>query len=139
MSSTPPSADAQGYLENLMRAGQDAMKQFDDVLISTMGVSRKASSANQSFPFALVADLQREYFKQLWQFWNAVFLRSFADGAHSEVALAKGAGGLSKASKAQAQQVRTISRERVAGKRIGALPPDDMAKVEAALRLHLSL
>ena len=56
-----------------------------------------------------------------------------------EVALAKGAGGLSKASKAQAQQVRTISRERIVGKRIGALPPNDMAKVEAALRLHLSL
>ncbi len=56
-----------------------------------------------------------------------------------EVALTKGAGGLSEASKAQAQQVRTISRERIFGKRIGALPLDEMAKVNAALRLHLSL
>jgi mRNA interferase MazF len=56
-----------------------------------------------------------------------------------EVALAKGAGGLSKPSKVQAQQVRTIARERISGKRIGALTADDMAKVNAALRLHLSL
>ena len=28
MTSTPPPVDAQEYLENLMRAGQDAMKQF---------------------------------------------------------------------------------------------------------------
>jgi len=56
-----------------------------------------------------------------------------------EVALAEAAGGLSKQSKAQAQQVRTISRERIIGKRIGALSLREMAKVDAALRLHLSL
>ena len=56
-----------------------------------------------------------------------------------EVALAKGAGGLSKASKAQAQQIRTISRERVSGKRIGALDEGTMDKIDAALRLHLAL
>jgi polyhydroxyalkanoate synthase subunit PhaC len=32
MTSTPPPVDAQEYLENLMRAGQDAMKQFDDAV-----------------------------------------------------------------------------------------------------------
>jgi mRNA interferase MazF len=56
-----------------------------------------------------------------------------------EVALRKGAAGLPKASKALAQQVRTISRERIAGKRLGALSLEDMARVDAALRLHLSL
>jgi len=56
-----------------------------------------------------------------------------------EIALAEGTGGLSKTSKAQAQQVRTIARERILGRRIGALPFDDMAKVDAALRLHLAL
>jgi polyhydroxyalkanoate synthase len=92
MNSMPPSADALGYLENLMRAGQDAIKQFDSALISTMGVSGKAPTTpgNPLFPFTLAADLQRESFKQLWQFWNAVFLKSFAGGAHSGVALAQG-------------------------------------------------
>lgn len=55
-----------------------------------------------------------------------------------EVPLPKAAGGLSKPSKAQAQQIRTISRERISGKRIGALDEGAMAKVDAALRLHLA-
>jgi hypothetical protein len=38
MASMPTSVDAQGYLESLMRAGQDAMKQFDDALVSAAGV-----------------------------------------------------------------------------------------------------
>ena len=56
-----------------------------------------------------------------------------------EVALAKGVGGLGKASKVQAQQIRTISRERIAGRRIGALDPQTMMRVDAAMRLHLAL
>ena len=84
MTSTPPPVDTQEYLENLMRAGQDAMKQFDDALVSAAGVGTKGSlsSGRLLFPFALIADLQREYFKQLFQ--------TFAGGAHSSVALARG-------------------------------------------------
>ena len=91
MTSTPPPADAQEYLENLMRAGQDAMKQFDDALVLAAGVSSKdsLSSGRLFFPFALIVDLQREYFKQLWQFWNSAFLQTFAGGEHSSLALAR--------------------------------------------------
>jgi len=92
MTSLRPSDDAQGYLESLMRAGQDAMKQFDDTLVSVAGVGTKdhGTSSGQFFPFSLFADLQREYFRQLWRFWNSVFLQNFAGGAHSDVALARG-------------------------------------------------
>jgi polyhydroxyalkanoate synthase len=92
MTSPRPSDDAQGYLESLMRAGQDAMKQFDDTLVSVAGVGTKdhGTSSGQFFPFSLFADLQREYFRQLWRFWNSVFLQNFAGGAHSDVALARG-------------------------------------------------
>src|SRR4051812_45222674 len=92
MNSIPPSADAQGYIENLMRAGQDAMKQFDDALASATGVrsEESLSSGRQLFPLALIADLQREYLKQMWQLWNALFLQSFSGGAHTDIALAKG-------------------------------------------------
>ncbi len=92
MTSPRPSDDAQGYLESLMRAGQDAMKQFDDTLVSVAGVGTKdhRTSSSQFFPFSLFADLQREYFRQLWRFWNSVFLQNFAGGAHSDVALARG-------------------------------------------------
>src|ERR1700687_1369984 len=92
MTSTPPPVDAEEYLENLMRAGQDAMKQFDDALVSAAGVGTKESlsSGRQLFPFAFIADLQREYFKELWRFWNNAFLQTFAGGAHADVALAPG-------------------------------------------------
>jgi polyhydroxyalkanoate synthase len=92
MNNTPSSADAQGYLENLMRAGQQAMKQFDDALVSATGVKtgEAPSAGHPLFPFALIADLQREYLKQIWQLWNAMFLQTFSGGAHADVALAKG-------------------------------------------------
>ena len=92
MTSTLPSDNAQGYLDDLMRAGQDAMKQFDDALVSAVGVGTKESlsSGRLLFPFSFIADLQREYFKQLWQFWNGAFLQTFAGGAHSDVAQARG-------------------------------------------------
>jgi len=92
MTSTPPPADAQEYLENLMRAGQDAMKQFDDALVSAAGVGPRGSLASGHLfsPFALIVDLQREYFRQVWQFWNSTFLQTFAGGAHSSVALPRG-------------------------------------------------
>jgi polyhydroxyalkanoate synthase len=66
-----------------MRAGQDAMKQFDDALASAAGVGGKeANSRGQFFfPFGLIADLQRDYIKQLWRLWNATFLQAFAGGA----------------------------------------------------------
>ena len=92
MTSPRPPDDAQGYLESLMRAEQDAMKQFDDTLVSVAGVGTKdhGTSSGQFFPFSLFADLQREYFRQLWRFWNSVFLQNCAGGAHSDVALARG-------------------------------------------------
>jgi polyhydroxyalkanoate synthase len=85
MTSTPPSVDASGYLESLMRAGQDAMKQFDDALASAAGVGGKANSRGQFFfPFGSIADLQRDYIKRLWRLWNATFLQAFAGGALSD-------------------------------------------------------
>jgi len=82
MTSMPPSADVPNYLESLMRAGQDAMKQFDDALASAAGVrGREANPAGQYFSlFGLIADLQREYFRQLWRFWNTTFLQAIPGG-----------------------------------------------------------
>ena len=42
MTSTAPSAEARGYLESLMHAGQDAIKQFDHALVSAAGVGTKS-------------------------------------------------------------------------------------------------
>src|SRR6478752_7384602 len=86
MTNTPPSVDAQGYLASLSRVGQDAVKQFDVALASAVGVHGK----NPPTSGQLIADLQREYFKQLWKFWNSSFLLTFAGGAGHDIALAKG-------------------------------------------------
>ncbi len=47
--------------------------------------------------------------------------------------------GLSKPSKVQAQQVRTISKQRIGGDPVGSLSQEIMQIVETALKLHLKL
>jgi len=56
-----------------------------------------------------------------------------------EVALAGGESGLPKDSKVQAQQIRTIAKERITGTAVGRLQANKMRAVDAAIRLHLAL
>jgi len=56
-----------------------------------------------------------------------------------EVLLSPKESGLPKPSKAQAQQIRTISRERLRGNAMGRLNHALMRKAEDAMRLHLDL
>lgn len=46
--------------------------------------------------------------------------------------------GLTHDSKAQAEQVRSVAWQRI-GDQVGSVPPGVMARVDEALRLHLSL
>jgi mRNA interferase MazF len=55
-----------------------------------------------------------------------------------QVLLEAASTGLSRDSKAQAEQVRSIAVERV-GDRLGSLSPDLLASLDDALRLHLGL
>jgi mRNA interferase MazF len=55
-----------------------------------------------------------------------------------QVLLPADESGLPRDSKVQAEQVRSVSVERV-GRRVGAVPAHLMADVDAALRLHLGL
>ena len=55
-----------------------------------------------------------------------------------QVLLPANVTGLAHDSKAQAEQVRSISVERL-GSTIGEVPQDLMAKLDEALRLHLAL
>jgi mRNA interferase MazF len=56
-----------------------------------------------------------------------------------EVLLQTNDSGLSKVSKVQAQQVRTISKERISSKRISQLSQELMELIDSALKLHLRL
>jgi mRNA interferase MazF len=56
-----------------------------------------------------------------------------------EVLLSPKETGLPKPSKAQAQQIRTISKERLRGSMVGRLNAGLVRKAEEAIRLHLDL
>lgn len=56
-----------------------------------------------------------------------------------EVMLKAAVTGLGRDSKACAQQIRMISKLRLAEKRAGVLPSAEMHALDAALRLHLAL
>ena len=56
-----------------------------------------------------------------------------------EVFLPAGDSGLPKDSKAQAQQVRTLAKERLVGSRAGQLVKPKLEMLDQALRLHLGL
>lgn len=55
-----------------------------------------------------------------------------------QVLLDAAATGLERDSKAQAEQVRSLSVERI-GRRVGSLPAPVLAELDEALRLHLGL
>ncbi len=55
-----------------------------------------------------------------------------------QVLLSSKQSGLGRASKAQAEQVRTVSVDRI-GERLGSVPAPLMLKIDDALRLHLAL
>jgi polyhydroxyalkanoate synthase subunit PhaC len=61
------------YFESLMRAGQQAVKQFDDALASAAGVEVKPTKYEEASPFTVVADLQRQYWSQVMGFWKGIF------------------------------------------------------------------
>ncbi|MEH2287521.1 type II toxin-antitoxin system PemK/MazF family toxin [Nostoc sp.] len=56
-----------------------------------------------------------------------------------EVLLNPEVSGLTKPSKVQAQQVRTISKQRITGEVSGSLNEDMMVLIDVALKLHLGL
>jgi len=56
-----------------------------------------------------------------------------------EVLLEPEVGGLPKPSKAQAQQIRTIAKQRIQGEALGCLAGEIMDWLDAAIKLHLGL
>jgi poly[(R)-3-hydroxyalkanoate] polymerase subunit PhaC len=67
-----PSSAISEYYESLMRAGQQATKQFDDALASAMGVDTKSAEGEDKSPYAIAAELQKQYWSQVMGFWKGV-------------------------------------------------------------------
>lgn len=56
-----------------------------------------------------------------------------------EVLVAPRDSRLPRLSKVQAQQIRTVSKQRIEGEAVGQLSDELMQQVEAAIKLHLAL
>lgn len=70
---------------------------------------------------------------------TVVPVTSNVDRVHPfQVLIPEGIAGLTRDSKAQAEQVRSLDAQRV-GEQLGQLPADLMASLDGALRLHLAL
>jgi mRNA interferase MazF len=70
---------------------------------------------------------------------TVVPVTSSTDRAHPfQVMLPASATGLERDSKAQAEQVRSVAVERI-GALVGVVPPELLAALDEALRLHLTL
>ena len=76
-SSSPDGTSA--YLESLMRAGQQSMKQFDDAMASAMGIEGKPP-AREPWPFAFTANMQRQFWSPVMDFWKGFLGDASADG-----------------------------------------------------------
>ena len=71
------------YFESLMRAGQHSMKQFDDAFVSSMGVEEKPATGDASSPFAVAANLQRQFWSPIVEFWKGTLGNASVAGARS--------------------------------------------------------
>ena len=92
MDKIPSPGDPSAYLESLMKAGQQSMKQFDEALATALGVQGKSSSPIGSIasPIALVMNMQREYFTQFWRFWNRSLVGTLSFGTNVATEPARG-------------------------------------------------
>ena len=92
MVASPSPNDPSAHLANLLQAGQQSMKQFEDALAAAMGVPAKRSMPmGQVFsPVAFIADMHHEYLTQFWRAWNSVLVKTFTLGARSAIQPARG-------------------------------------------------
>jgi polyhydroxyalkanoate synthase subunit PhaC len=79
--------DPSGYLSSLMQAGQQSFKQFDDAMAAAMGVADKPKEQETS-PFVVAANLQRDAILQVWKFWNTTLVKAL--GVEGNVQPSKG-------------------------------------------------
>jgi polyhydroxyalkanoate synthase subunit PhaC len=73
-------------IEDLMKAGQQSMKQFDDAIAAAMGVGGSRPAGQGMSPFAAYPD----YVTQAWRLWNASIVNAFTMGAASSIQPSRG-------------------------------------------------
>lgn len=115
-----------------MRRGEIRLVNLDPALASEAARTRPAVIVSNDVANATVERLGRGVVTVVPVTSNVTFTYPF------QVLLPADETGLDRDSKAQAEQVRSVSVERV-GRQIGKLPYDLLARLDDALRVHLDL
>jgi mRNA interferase MazF len=116
----------------VIRRGDIHMVDLDPAVGSEAGKRRPAVIVSNDSANATAARLGRGVV-------TVVPVTSNAERVHPfQVLLSAGETGLQRASKAQAEQIRSIGVERL-GERLGTVPATLLAQLDEALRLHLGL
>jgi polyhydroxyalkanoate synthase len=63
-----------------MQAGQQATRQFDDAFVAAMGIEEPVAKGEKS-PFAAAADMQRQYWAPVLDFWRGFLNGKVAGGS----------------------------------------------------------
>ena len=90
MGSPSSESGSSAYLESLMRAGQEATKQFDDALTAAMGVETKPGKSGEMSPLAVTANMQQQYWSPIFDFWRGFFNVKSATNTDSRVQAPRG-------------------------------------------------
>lgn len=68
------------YLESLMKAGQQATRQFDDALAASIGVHGDPAKGGPKSPFAVAMSMQQQFWSPVMDFWRGYFNERAARG-----------------------------------------------------------
>ena len=115
-----------------MRRGEIWQVDFDPVQGSEANKQRPAVIVSNDRANATATRLGRGVITVVPVTSNATTIYPF------QVLLPASATGLTVDSKAQAEQIRSVATQRLQ-RRIGQIPPVDLARLDDALRLHLQL
>jgi polyhydroxyalkanoate synthase subunit PhaC len=85
-------SDLSSHLKDLMLAGQQSAKRFDEALLLAMGMGSKGGAPTDaiSSTMAFVAEMHREYLLRASRFWAETFIQMITLGIYSPVEPSRG-------------------------------------------------
>jgi len=85
-------SDLSSHLKDLMLAGQQSAKRFDEALLLTMGMRSEAGAPSDaiSWTMAFLSEMHREYLLRASRFWAETFIQMITLGAYSSVEPSRG-------------------------------------------------
>jgi hypothetical protein len=85
-------SDLSSHLKDLMLAGQQSAKRFDEALLLAMGTGSEGGAPSDAFSstMAFVTEMHREYLLRASRFWAETFIQMITLGVYSSVEPSRG-------------------------------------------------